>query len=288
MDELIKCMQECELNDNTKQKLIKDINCIIDQIAFYIQIEFPTDNYYEPEEIPKVKKILKERGYEIIYKEVLKKDYMINSIDIESILDYYISLLEILDVYQLKMANRQQLNKIITTISERYNINIDKLEAIVANNGSKIISKFASPIAKQKWEESGKANSELFSFPPSHKKGYTLKDVNIALGIEDPIKKVPVWASKAAKAEAEKNDLTENDFSQILESMKKISISDVRKVLGQEDENAPKKFASPWAEKLAQENGLIGNEDFEKLKGSSKKGKYNVEDVKNFLKTNQD
>lgn len=186
------------------------------------------------------------------------------------------------------MANRQQLNKIITTISERYNINIDKLEAIVANNGSKIISKFASPIAKQKWEESGKENSKLFSFPPSHKKGYTLKDVNIALGIEDPIKKVPVWASKAAKAEAEKNDLTENDFSQILESMKKISISDVRKVLGQEDENEPKKFASPWAEKLAQENGLIGNEDFEKLKGSSKKGKYNVEDVKNFLKTNQD
>jgi len=186
------------------------------------------------------------------------------------------------------MANRQQLNKIITTISERYNINIDKLEAIVANNGSKIISKFASPIAKQKWEESGKENSKLFSFPPSHKKGYTLKDVNIALGIEDPIKKVSVWASKAAKAEAEKNDLAENDFSQILESMKKISISDVRKVLGQEDENAPKKFASPWAEKLAQENGLIGNEDFENLKGSSKKGKYNVEDVKNFLKTNQD
>lgn len=288
MDELIKCMQECELNDNTKQKLIKDINCIIDQIAFYIQIEFPTDNYYEPEEIPKVKKILKERGYEIIYKEVLKKDYMINSIDIESILDYYISLLEILDVYQLKMANRQQLNKIITTISERYNINIDKLEAIVANNGSKIISKFASPIAKQKWEESGQANSELFSFAPSHKKGYTLKDVNIALGIEEPIKKVSVWSSKAAKVEAEKNDLTENDFSQVLESMKKISISDVRKVLGQEDENAPKKFASPWSEKLAQENGLIGNEDFEKLKGSSKKGKYNVEDVKNFLKTNQD
>ena len=29
------------------------------------------------------------------------------------------------------MANRQQLNKIITTISERYNIGIDKLEAIV-------------------------------------------------------------------------------------------------------------------------------------------------------------
>lgn len=98
MDELIKCMQECELNDKTKQKLIKDINCIIDQIAFYINIEFPTDNYYEPEEIPKVKKILKERGYEIIYKEIAKKDYMINSIDIESILDYYISLLEILDV----------------------------------------------------------------------------------------------------------------------------------------------------------------------------------------------
>ena len=58
MDELIKCMQECELNDKTKQKLIKDINCIIDQIAFYINIEFPVDNYYEPEEIPKVKKAL--------------------------------------------------------------------------------------------------------------------------------------------------------------------------------------------------------------------------------------
>ena len=67
--------------------------------------------------------------------------------------------------------------------------------------------------------------------------------------------------------------------------MKKISISDVRKATGQEEENAPKKFASPWAEKLAQENGLIGNKEFEKLKGSSKKGKYNVEDVKNFLKT---
>ena len=39
-----------------------------------------------------------------------------------------------------------------------------------------------------------------------------------------------------------------------------------------------------WAKKLAEENGLIGNEDFEKLKGSSKKGKYNVEDVKNFLR----
>ena len=38
-------------------------------------------------------------------------------------------------------------------------------------------------------------------------------------------------------------------------------------------------------DKLAQENGLIGNEKFESLKGSSKKGKYNVEDVKNFLKT---
>tara|TARA_Y100000746_G_C15318489_1_gene372689 strand:+ start:472 stop:780 length:309 start_codon:yes stop_codon:yes gene_type:complete len=91
-------MQECELNDKTKQKLIKDINCIIDQIAFYVQIEFPTDNYYEPEEIPKVKKILKERGFEIIYKEVLKKEYVISRIDIESIIDYYLSLLEILDV----------------------------------------------------------------------------------------------------------------------------------------------------------------------------------------------
>ena len=69
--------------------------------------------------------------------------------------------------------------------------------------------------------------------------------------------------------------------------MKKISISDVRKATGQEEENAPKKFASPWAEKLAQENGLIGNKEFEKLKGSSKKGKYNVEDVKNFFKKNQ-
>ena len=182
------------------------------------------------------------------------------------------------------MANREQLNTIITTISERYNIDIAKLEAIVTKHGSKITSKFASPIAKQKWEESGKANSELFSFPPSHKKGYTLKDVNLALGIEEPVKKASVWASKAAKEEAEKNDLTENDFSQILNSMKKISISDVRKATGQEEENAPKKFASPWAEKLAQENGLIGNEKFESLKGSSKKGKYNVEDVKNFLK----
>jgi hypothetical protein len=98
MEELIKCMHECELNDNTKRKLLKDINCIIDQIAFYVQIEFPTDNYYESEEIPKVKKILKERGYEIIYKEVLKKEYIINRIDIESIIDYYLSLLEILDV----------------------------------------------------------------------------------------------------------------------------------------------------------------------------------------------
>lgn len=101
MDELIKCMQECELNDKTKKKLLKDINCIIDQIAFYINIEFPVDNYYEPEEIPKVKKILKERGYEIIYKEIAKKDYVINRIDIESILDYYISLLETLDVSKI-------------------------------------------------------------------------------------------------------------------------------------------------------------------------------------------
>ena len=98
MEDLIKCMQECELNDKTKQKLIKDINCIIEQIAFYVQIEFPTDNYYEPEEIPKVKKILKERGFEIIYKEVLKKKYVISRIDIESIIDYYLSLLDILDV----------------------------------------------------------------------------------------------------------------------------------------------------------------------------------------------
>ena len=67
--------------------------------------------------------------------------------------------------------------------------------------------------------------------------------------------------------------------------MKKISISDVRKSTGQEEENSTKKFASPWAEKLAQENGLVGNKKFESLKGSSKKGKYNVEDVKNFLKT---
>ena len=111
------------------------------------------------------------------------------------------------------MANRQQLNTIIKTISERYNIDIAKLEAIVTKHGSKITSKFASPIAKQKWEESGKANSELFSFPPSHKKGYSLKDVNRALGIEEPIKKASVWASKAAKEEAEKNDLSEDDFS---------------------------------------------------------------------------
>ena len=100
MEDLIKCMQECKLNDNTKQKLLKDINCIIDQIAFYVQIEFPTDNNYESEEVPKVKKIIKEQGYEIIYKEVLKKEYMISRIDIESIIDYYLSLLEILDVQQ--------------------------------------------------------------------------------------------------------------------------------------------------------------------------------------------
>jgi len=84
-----------------KEETKKDINCIIDQIAFYINIEFPTDNYYEPEEIPKVKKILKERGYEIIYKEIAKKDYVIDRIDIESILDYYISLLETLDVSKI-------------------------------------------------------------------------------------------------------------------------------------------------------------------------------------------
>ena len=102
MEDLIKCMQECELNDNTKQKLLRDINCIIDHIASYLQIEFPTDNYYEPEEIPKVKKILKERGYEIIYKEIAKKDYAINSIDIDSILDYYISLLDTLDVSRIQ------------------------------------------------------------------------------------------------------------------------------------------------------------------------------------------
>ena len=182
------------------------------------------------------------------------------------------------------MANRKQLNTIITTISERYNIGIDELETIVTKHGSKITSKFASPIARQKWEKSGKANSELFSFAPSHKNGYTLKDVNRALGIEEPVKKSSVWASKAAKEEAEKNDLTENDFSQILNSVKKISISDVRKATGQEEKNAPKKFASTWARELAEKNGLIGNEEFEKLKGSSKKGKYNVEDVKNFLK----
>ena len=102
MEDLIKCMQECKVTDNTKQKLLKDINCIIEQIAFYVQIEFPTDNYYEPEEIPKVKKILKERGYEIIYKEIAKKDYAINSIDIDSILDYYISLLDTLDVSRIQ------------------------------------------------------------------------------------------------------------------------------------------------------------------------------------------
>lgn len=100
MEDLIKCMQKFKVSDNTKQKLVKDINCIIDQIAFYLQIDFPTDNYYEPEEIPKVKKIIKEQGYEIIYKEVLKKEYIISRIDIESIIDYYISLLEILDVQQ--------------------------------------------------------------------------------------------------------------------------------------------------------------------------------------------
>ena len=137
MEDLIKCMQECELNDNTKQKLLKDINCIIEQIAFYVQIEFPPDNYYEPEEIPKVKKILKERGFEIIYKEVLKKEYVISRIDIESILDYYLSLLEVLDDNKDRMANREQLNTIITTISERYNIDIAKLEAIVTKHGSK-------------------------------------------------------------------------------------------------------------------------------------------------------
>ena len=98
MEDLIKCMEECKVTDNTKKKLLKDVNCIIDQIAFYVQIEFPTDNYYEPEEIPKVKKIIKEQGYEIIYKEVLKKEYVISRIDIESIIDYYLSLLEILDV----------------------------------------------------------------------------------------------------------------------------------------------------------------------------------------------
>ena len=100
MEDLSKCMQKFKVSDNTKQKLVKDINCIIDQIAFYLQIDFPTDNYYEPEEIPKVKKIIKEQGYEIIYKEVLKKEYIISRIDIESIIDYYISLLEILDVQQ--------------------------------------------------------------------------------------------------------------------------------------------------------------------------------------------
>ena len=98
MEDLIKCMQECKVTDNTQKKLLKDINCIIDQIVYYVHIDFPTDNYYEPEEIPKVKKIIKEQGYEIIYKEVLKKEYMINRIDIESIIDYYLSLLEILDV----------------------------------------------------------------------------------------------------------------------------------------------------------------------------------------------
>ena len=70
------------------------------------------------------------------------------------------------------MANRQQLNKIITTISERYNIGIDKLEAIVANNGSKIISKFASPIAKQNGKRVERQIQNYLLFHLVTKKGY--------------------------------------------------------------------------------------------------------------------
>ena len=74
MDELIKCMQECELNDKTKQKLIKDINCIIDQIAFYINIEFPVDlKFFDSIEEKSIYNLTNSFSKEIIKKGICEK-----------------------------------------------------------------------------------------------------------------------------------------------------------------------------------------------------------------------
>ena len=151
---------------------------------------------------------------------------------------------------------------------------------------------FASKKAKEIWSNSDSNLELLFTVSGSSTKGYTTTDVQKLLGlkVEEKKKKAPSikpFVSKKAKALADENNLSKEDFPE----MEKVSLKDVREKLGivEEKKKSPSDFfASKKAREFAQSNDLVSHDHFKTASGSSKDGKFSLLDVKKFVDSLQD
>lgn len=192
------------------------------------------------------------------------------------------------------MATTKQTYEIIKVLSELSKQGPFSMEQGLGSlkDVIKINSPFASKKAKEIWSNSDSNLELLFTVSGSSTKGYTTTDVQKLLGlkVEEKKKKAPSikpFVSKKAKALADENNLSKEDFPE----MEKVSLKDVREKLGivEEKKKPPSDFfASKKAREFAQSNDLVSHDHFKTASGSSKDGKFSLLDVKKFVDSLQD
>ena len=132
------------------------------------------------------------------------------------------------------MATTKQTYEIIKVLSELSKQGPFSMEQGLGSlkDVIKINSPFASKKAKEIWKKSDKNLELLFTVSGSSTKGYTTTDVQKLLGIKVEEKKkapsIKPFVSKKAKALADENNLTKEDFPE----MEKVSLKDVKEKLG--------------------------------------------------------
>jgi len=191
------------------------------------------------------------------------------------------------------MATTKQTYEIIKVLSELSKQGPFSMEEGLCSlkDVIKINSPFASKKAKEIWKKSDKNLELLFTVSSSSTKGYNTTDVQKLLGIKVEEKKkapsIKPFVSKKAKALADENNLSKEDFPQ----MEKVSLKDVKEKLGIVDQKkkAPSDlFASKKAREFAQTNELENHEHFKTATGTGKDGKFSLLDVKKFVDSLQD
>ena len=191
------------------------------------------------------------------------------------------------------MATTKQTYEIIKVLSELSKQGPFSMEEGLGSlkDVIKINSPFASKKAKEIWTNSDKNLELLFTVSGSSTKGYTTTDVQKLLGLKVEEKKkapsIKPFVSKKAKALADENNLSKEDFPQ----MEKVSLKDVKEKLGivEQKKKAPSDlFASKKAREFAQTNDLDSHEHFKTATGTSKDGKFSLLDVKKFVDSLQD
>ena len=173
------------------------------------------------------------------------------------------------------MATTKQTYEIIKVLSELSKQGPFSIEQGLSSlkDVIKINSPFASKKAKEIWSKSDKNLELLFTVSGSSTKGYTTTDVQKLLGIKVEEKKkapsIKPFVSKKAKALADENNLSKEDFPE----MEKVSLKDVKEKLGIVDQKkkAPSDlFASKKAREFAQTNDLDSHEHFKTATGTIK------------------